>query len=175
MRARNLPGWSRFALGLAALLIAVIGTGCASRKPPEPMFIARFHLETSPNLPAPWAVPMVLPRSEISLAVVRNPVLTEADLANVELVQVDLGLCLLFQFTENGARQLFQVTGGAMGRRLILAVNGQPIGVRVIDAPVMNGQWLTFTELDDDAVTQLAVDLKRSILELRQASSKQRK
>lgn len=155
-------------------LMAVVGSGCASNRAGGPVYVARFHLETAANMPAPWSLPMVLPRSGIELPVVRNPVLTEADLANVELVRVDLGLCLLFQFTESGARQLFQVTGGGVGRRLVLAVNGQPVGVRVIDGPVMNGQWLTFTELDDDAVTQLAVDLKQSIQSLRKATGRRR-
>lgn len=166
---------ARWLVVAGALAILSATTACQSRKPQEPIFVARFHLETAPNLPAPWAVPMELPRSGTTLAVVRSPVLTETDLANVELVQVELGLCLLFQFTEFGARNLFQVTGGNLGRRLVLAVNGQPVGVRIIDGPVSNGNWLTFTELEDDEVTQLAVDLKRSVLEMRRRAEKQQR
>ena len=92
--------------------------GCASTPPlpPESRLTARFHLENQQG----QGVPATLPRSGVSLGLDPQPVLTEGDIINVELVQVDLGRCLMFQVSPSAARALYRMTGSNQGRRLVL-------------------------------------------------------
>lgn len=144
----------------AALLY--LAAGCTTKPGPEGLAIPRFYLESTD----PHATEIVLPVSGVRLPVSANPVFSEADIVNVELVEVDLGHCLLFQFTPEAARALHRVSGSHQGRRLVLTINGQPVGVRIIDAPFASGNLLTFTELPDEHLVGMAVRLKKSVRHL---------
>lgn len=152
----------------AALLVASAIAGCQS--PPkddyEPV-IAQFFVEVPPQIPG--AVTTQLPRSGVQVVVSPRPVLVEADVRNVELVKVDLGLCLMFEFTPEGARSLLRLSSANLGRRLVVTLNGKPFGARLLDGPINNGVLLTFVELPDDELTGTAVNLKRTALEVQTA------
>ena len=107
-----------------------------------------------------------LPKSGTRIAVQKEPLVSEFDIANVELVKVDMGLALLIQLNERGARALYRGTVTSMGGRVVFSVNGNAIGARRIDAAISDGNLYTFVEVDDDSLGQLVIDLKRSIVEL---------
>lgn len=116
-----------------------------------------------------------LPRSGVKIPVSPRIAFSEADVANVELVHVDLGLCLMFEFTPDAARSLMRVTGSNLGRRLVVTLNGRAFGARMIDTTFTDGRLMIFVELSDDELTATAVNLKRTAQEVQAAVAGGRK
>lgn len=143
------------AVGLAGL--AGCGTTPESRLVADT--VARFYLESPPG----QGTPVTLPRSQVGLRVNPKPVLTEGDLANVELVQVDLGRCLMFQLTPAAARDFYRLSVTNQGRRLVLHLNGAALGARRLDGAITDGVVFVFVELPDDELPGLVERLKRTI------------
>ncbi len=148
---------------LALLLLAGLAFalgGCASTPPlpAEARLTARFHLENQHG----QGVPATLPRSGVRLGLNPQPVVTEGDIINVELVQVDLGRCLMFQVSPSAARDLYRMTGSNQGRRLVLFLDGVASGVRRIDGPIADGIIYCFVEVDDEALPGLVEKLRRT-------------
>jgi len=91
-----------------------------------------------------------------------KPVITEGDVVNVELVQVDLGKCLMFQLTPSAARDFYRLSGTHQGRRLVLLINDVAIGARRLDGAMADGLVYIFVEMPDDQLPELVVRLKGS-------------
>ena len=144
-----------FLLG-GALLLA----GCQHRRAPEaPTAVARFLIETETDSAA---VVVTLPTSGVRVRAVPKPVITEFDLTGVVEVQVDLGRCLLFQLTPAATRDLYRLSAQNLGRRLVLLINGQALGVRVIDRPLEAGMLFIFLEVPDSELKTMVEDLNRT-------------
>jgi hypothetical protein len=147
------------ALGAIALVWAAGGVACQSAAPRDfTSMAARFFLE-APNADG---TPLMLPHSEVRLSVNPQPVITEGDIINVELVQVDLGKCLLVQLTPSASRDFFRLTATHQGRRLVLMVNGKALGARRIDGAITNGVVYVFAEVPDAELPALVDNLKKS-------------
>ena len=112
---------------------------------------------------------------QISLAVHPDPVFSETDLVNVDLVKVDLGLCLSFDLNDSAGRDLYRLTVNRQGRRLVLSLNNAPVGVRMIDQPLSSGNILIFVELPDEELEELVTNLKKTTEEVLKALKKSRK
>ena len=96
-------------LGFAVLCVAcMVCPGCQSA--PEPRdytaLSARIFLEAANT----DGTPVTLPQSGVRLSVNSKPVITEGDIVNVELVQVDLGKCLLIQLTPTATRDFYRMS-----------------------------------------------------------------
>jgi hypothetical protein len=148
-----------------SLLGAVLALGgCMSRKEkPAPPLVARFHLELKPG---EAGVSLDLPRSGLTIGVQRKPVLVEYDIANAEVAQVELGRCLLVQLRPAAANDLYRLTVSAMGRRLVLLLNDQPVGARRIDQTIADGNLLIFLEVPDEDLPAIVGRLRNTALEL---------
>ncbi len=161
----------RFFLPILALCgAALVGTGCSTSKKPidyTPQ-VARFYLESASG----DGTPLRLPRSEVNLAVNSKPVITEGDIANVDLVQVDLGKCLYFQLTPSASRDFYRMSVTHQGRRLALVINGVALGARRIDGPITNGVIYVFAEVPDEDLPMLVENLKKSAAALQKELSK---
>ena len=117
---------NRAVAGFLAAAWAVAIGGCHSApkvRDYTPMEV-RFYLEASPG----DGTPLTLPQSSVHVSVNPKPVITEGDVVNVELVKVDLGLCLLFQLTPGTVRDFYRLSATHQGRRLVLLVDGVAIG-----------------------------------------------
>ena len=145
----------------AFLIIAgVLLGGCTSVEKPRdyvPM-LARFYLEN----PVTDGIPVTLPQSGVRLTVNSKPVLTEGDVANVELVQVELGRCLLFQLTPSAARDFYRLSATNQGRRMALFLNGRAMGARRIEGPITNGSIYMFIETPEGDLPALVENLKKT-------------
>ncbi|MEO0510090.1 MAG: hypothetical protein AAF065_09555 [Verrucomicrobiota bacterium] len=108
-----------------------------------------------------------LPVSGTRITLQKEPLVNEFDIMNVELVKVEMGLALLIQMNDKGSRALYRGTVTNMGGRIVLTVNGNPIGARRIDGAIQDGNLYTFVEIDDDEIGQLVLDLKDSIEKLK--------
>jgi len=145
------------AITFLSLALSLLMGGCAS--PPadsRPLVIARFLIEANASQAA---IPVTLPVSGVRVRIIPKPVLTEFDILSVAEAQVDMGRCMLFRVTAPAARDLYRLTASQVGRRLVLVLNGQPVGARVIERPLEAGMLFIFLELPDAALPQLADDL----------------
>lgn len=129
---------------------------------------ARFFLEEADAR----AVAITLPKSESRITIGPKPVFTEGDIADVQLVQVDLGKCVLFQFTTAATRDLYRVSGSNQGRRLVLFIDNVPYGARRMEAPIMNGAMMMFIEIPDADLPTLVDNLKKTSAEIQRALSR---
>lgn len=158
----------------AAAGVALVLGGCQTA--PKPLdfdpIVPRFYMEAPARAPAVSVVE--LPVSKVAIPIYVRPVLTEAEIANVELVRVDLGLCLLFVCTREGAANLHRLSAANLGRRLVVTLNGVPYGARLFEAPIPDGRLFIFVEMNDEQVTTAAVDLKRTVHEIQTARARGR-
>ena len=144
---------------LTVLFAAVIATACTQTAlAPSKPTIARFFLELIDQTDAT----LVLPRSETRINVAAKPVFTEYDITNVEVAQVELGKCLLFQLTPAAARDLQRLSAVNPGRRLVLTIDGRPVGARRIDRTLDEGSLLVFVERPDEELPALQTDLRKT-------------
>jgi len=143
---------------VAALLLFAGGCASPSGSKPTADTLPRFHLESPPG----QGTPATLPRSQVGVMVNPKPVITEGDVVNVELVQVELGRCLMFQLTPAAARDFYRLSGSNQGRRLVLFLNGTAVGARRIDGAITDGVVFVFVELPDEELPALVERLKRT-------------
>ena len=147
---------------IAGLMMGMLGWlgGCKTAEVPRdytPMR-ARFFLEAASG----DGTPTTLPQSGVNVTVNSKPVLTEGDITNVELVQVELGKCRFFQLTPTATRDFYRMTVTHQGRRLVLVVNDRPLGARRIDGVITNGVVFVFAEVAEDELPKLVHDLKKT-------------
>lgn len=152
---------SRLLPALACLLFA---SGCQTTEPPPPEqpLIARFFLELRPGR---QGVRVQLPVSKVAMTLSPKPVLVESDITNVEVAKVDLGWCLYFQFSSAAASDLYRLSAGNVGGRLVLTLNGTPVGARLLDQAISDGGLLIFVELPNEELPPIAERLKRAAAE----------
>jgi hypothetical protein len=156
-------------LGLILALACLAGCQSAPTRDHVPT-VARFFLESA-DARAPR---VTLPRSGVQLGLAATPAIAEGDIVNVEVAQVELGRCLLFELTPAAARDLYRFTGTHQGGRLVLMVNGAAFGARRIDGPIADGRVFVFAEVDDDALPALARNLKQTSAEIQRAVAKKK-
>lgn len=158
-------GRSWWRVAFVALLAGLPG-GCHTAPRDYTPTAARFYLE------ADGGTTLTLPQSGVRIAVAAKPVISEFDVVNVEIAQVELGRCLLFQLTPSAARDLYRLTASHQGRRLVLTLDGRAVGARRIDGPFGDGTVLIFVELPDDQLPALVRNLKLTSGELQRAAAK---
>jgi len=154
----------RAALFLCTLLAFA---GCQSA-PPEPKvepLLARFFLEVGPG---EKGVTVELPVSHVNINVGPRPVLGEYDIAAVDVTRSNHGWCMVFDLNPAAMRDLYDMSVVAHGRRLVLALNGVPIGVRQLEQPIKDGELLVFVEVEDTQLAVLADRIRRTTQALAQ-------
>jgi hypothetical protein len=156
---------------LVAVVALGVLAGCQSSAPRDyTPTIARFFLESSDA----HSVPVVLPQSGLKLGLAAAPAITEGDIVNVEIAQVELGRCLMFELTPSAARDLYRFTGVHQGGRLVLVVNDAAFGARRIEGPIADGRVFVFVEVADSALPALVSNLKKTSADLQRAMAKKK-
>lgn len=156
-------------IAACAMVWALGATGCRTPAPVDyTPTQARLYLESTDGR----APTVKLPRSGVVISVSAKAVMTEADIVNAEVVQVDLGRCLLLQVTPAAARDLYRLTGANQGKRLVLTLNDVALGARQIEAPLAEGSVMIFVEMTDAALSDLVRDLKRTSAEVQRQISR---
>jgi hypothetical protein len=155
---------------LAALLLgaALVLAGCHTPPRDYTPTAARFYLEASSGEGAV----MTLPQSGVQVPISAKPVLSEFDIVDAELVQVELGRCLMFRLTPSAARDLYRLTASHQGSRLVLTLNGVALGARRIDGPMGEGTVLIFVEMPDEQLPALVRNLKLTAGEIQRAAAR---
>lgn len=102
---------------------------------------------------------VALPVSGSQIRINDLPVFVEADIAQVSVVRVDLGMCLMFQFQPTAQRSLYRLSGDRQGRRLVLIYNGLPLGARRLEGVIDGGVLFIFVEVEDAQLPGLAEEM----------------
>lgn len=153
-----------FVLFVACLALL---SGCKKDQPVENLKVPRLMIETKGvNYGSLTGSVVTLPVSGTKISIQGEPLVNEFEIYNVELVQVEMGKALLIQVSEKGARDLYRGSVSHLGARIVLMVNGNAIGARRIDGAIQDGKLYTFVEVEDDALDDLVLDLKESIVGL---------
>jgi hypothetical protein len=153
---------------IVALIVSLCGCASSSKPRDYKPTTARFYLEAG----GPDGTPVTLPQSGVNLIANSKPVFTEGDIVNVEIVQVDLGKCLMFQLTPSALRDLYRLSGAHQGRRLVLQIDNMSVGARRIDGPITNGVIFVFVELPDAELPTLVDNLKKTSVALQKEISR---
>lgn len=145
-------------------LTALSFSGCQSKGPMDysPTHARLFLESTDGRGPT-----KMLPKSGVVISIGTKAMITESDIVNAEVTQVDLGRCLMLQLTPAATRDLYRLTGSNQGKRLVLTLNDVPVGARKIDAPFIDGILYIFVEMTDAQLEDLVRDLKRTSFEIR--------
>lgn len=151
-----------FALALLA--------GCHSvgQRGPSPL-VARLHLEARSGEPG---VTVHLPVSGLNVTVNPKPVLVEYDLVDAQVAHVELGACLMLQFSPAAARDLYRLSVAGMGRRLVLFLNDEPVGAQRIRETMVDGVIYIFVEKPDAELPALVARLRRTTADITAAAQK---
>lgn len=146
------------ALGITFFSLA----GCNKENPKHSM---RFYVETSgTGQMGTWSKVMTLPNSGMSFTVTTEPAILEVNVDEVELMRTENGqLFVAFHFDDVGSRELYRQSVSAMGRRIVLEVNGAAVGARQFDGALDDGILYMFMDLPDDELETFVLDLKKSV------------
>ena len=104
-----------------------------------------------------------MPVSESEIQVLKEPVVGEYEIINIDLVQFDLGMGVQIHVTGRGARALYRTSVTHRGERIVLLANDLPVGARTIDAEINDGRFFMYLEMPDDELEQFVLDLRESI------------
>ena len=149
-------------LGLVLASLGFLFSSCSTTSGlrAEDRMLARFVVESDNG-----AV-VSMPVSGARIQVNPKATLTEYDYLDVSVVELDLGLCLQFALSHQASRAFYQTSAINQGRRLVLLVNGRPLGLRRIDRPVSNGVIYVFVEVPDGELPELAKNLRDTSIEV---------
>lgn len=148
----------------AGLLLAAAAAlvSCQTPEPPRDYdpIVPRFLVEVRAG---EQGLPARLPYSGVMVEVNPKAFFAEFDVAAVELVRAELGPSLLFQLNPDAAREFYRFSLSNRGRRLVLTLNGQPVGIRSIDQPVGNGILVFFPEIPQERLAQILIDMRKTL------------
>lgn len=159
----------RSLLPLCFLALASLGlfAGCRKDAVLENALVPRLLIETrNVDYGGLGGTVVTLPVSGTSIPVQTQPLVSEFDIVNVEMVKVDMGMAMLVQVSPRGARDLYRGSVSNMGGRIVLTVNGNAIGARRIDGAMQDGNFYTFVEVDDAELGQLVLDIKETLVDI---------
>lgn len=125
-----------------------------------PPLKARFFLENRLPTPLQKTVSQTLEVSKINITTDSQALILETDLINVELVKVELGLCLLFQIDRSLVNQLYTLSINEKGSRIVFIYNGRTIGSTILSNPIADGKLYMFLEISDRELPEIVADLK---------------
>lgn len=147
------------AVALVLSALCLLTTGCRGK--PEQVF--RFYQEQSAVTMLGDGLEGTMPISGANFTVGRTPILFEGDVEAIDLVQVDLGLCVLFQFSDAGRRELYRASVRGAGRRIFLFVNDVPVGARRLDGAIEDGKLYMFLEVPDSELPAFVEEMRTSL------------
>jgi hypothetical protein len=131
--------WPRFNIYLALALVSGLAAGCETPKKTQTAML-HVHIEMSPD-PTGMSQDISVLRSEpVLVTIKREPILTEANIVQVKVIDAQGGFALEVKFDENGTWLLEQYS--AANRGLHFAIFGQwsekRIDSRWLAAPIIS-------------------------------------
>jgi ABC-type phosphate transport system substrate-binding protein len=163
------PLYLFFLTGLIFALTGLAGCNTSTKKKDYVPTVARFLMESDQ---ADAFASITLPVSGVQIAVNNKPVITEFDITGVQLAQSDLGKFLVFSLTGDATRDIYRVSTTNQGRRLVLFINGQPVGARLIDRPFNSGTVAVFIAVPEETLPDLVKNLNATSADIQKQIAK---
>jgi hypothetical protein len=151
------------------VLFAAAGCNTFSKKKDYTRTEGRFLIEANSR---DAYMTVTLPVSGVQIAVNNRPVVTEFDFTGVDLAQSDMGKFLVFKLTAEAARDVYRLTTVNQGRRLVLFINGAPVGARVLEGPLNTGAIEVFVGLPDEILPELVKNLNATSVDMQKEIAK---
>lgn len=154
----------------------IAASGCSSPEKPKkkkrkyPETVARFLLEATD--PKDAGAVAHLPTSGVAISVEPKAYFTEYDIEKCEVVNNELGKGFAFKLTTAAARDLYKMSVPNQGKRLVTMVNGRPIGARRIDGALNQGYIVTYIEVPEDELEDMAKNITRTSTDMREEMEK---
>lgn len=158
-------------LALITALFAVSGCNTSTKKDFD-VTVARFFMEASEG---DAFASVTLPVSGVKIAINNRPVITEYDFTGVQLAESDLGKFLIFSLTGDATRDIYRTTVSNQGKRLVLFINGKPVGARLIDQPFNTGAIAVFAAIPDELLPKLVKNLHETSVDIQKQIEKAKK
>ena len=169
----------------ARLLAALAALALAGCTPELPEDVFTVYIEAPISAPASGQAPVRLAVSGVQVSVLRIPVVQAEHFLNTEVVEAgdpDIrSAFLLVQTDPKVAQTLLRTTSLAesMGKKLVLVVNDEAIGLMPLDQPVPDGNLFFAVERGTlgarKAAEYWSERLNRSILQFRKWRDKEEK
>lgn len=156
---------------LAFVLLGASGCASRSKKSEQTQRAARFLLEAGPR---DAGALVRLPVSQVSIAVEPKSHFSEYDIEKCEAVDLELGKALAFRLTAEAGRDLYRLSVQNQGKRLVTTINGRAVGARLIDGPLAQNYIVTYVELPEEDLVEVAHDIERTSGDLRAELEKQK-
>lgn len=165
-----------------AFLAALVASGCTPELPED---VFTVFIEAPVSAPASGQAPVRLVVSGVQVSVLRIPVVPAEYFLNTEVVEAGApdirSPYLLVQTDPKVAQALMRTTSLAesLGKKLVLVVNDDAVGIMPIDQPILDGNLFFAVERDKmgarAAAEYWSERLNRSILMFRKWREKEEK
>lgn len=110
----------------------------------------------------PGGTEWTLPVSGVRIACRPSPAVDSTNVADLDVVTLELGRALLLQLTPRGVADLTAELAGT-AKRIVLVVNRRAIGVVRLAPPIRDGRILLFVEISESELPDLVTALKPSL------------
>lgn len=157
---------------IAAVLMGAAGCSSSKKKKNFDATYARFLLEAADG---DAFATVTLPVSGVKISINNRPVVTEFDFTGVQLAKSDMGQFLVFMLTPDASRDVYRVTASNQGKRLVLFINGTPVGARMIDRPFNTGAITVFAALPEEELPKLVKNLNDTSVDIQERIEKEKK
>lgn len=139
----------------------------------------QFYVETSKFEPSSRSKTLKMHRSLEEIPVENKPIIRPVDIQTVNLVQfsyVEGGdgnpeVLFEFQLTPDASRRLYILTSYTRGhgRRVVMTMDGNPIGCMRIYYPVKDGKWRTRAELSRQEKDEMCLKMRESFKKIQKS------
>jgi hypothetical protein len=154
---------SRLLVGVTGALVALALASCQSQseKPPKDFVDVQFNLESLQGVPG--ASPE-FPLSKQHIAYDDDPSLIGREIGGMKIQATEMGSRTVFSLTEDGRRDLYRLSTTHQGQRLVVTINGKPLGVTTMAGPISDGKLSFYLELSDVDLPELAKSINDSCI-----------
>ncbi len=144
----------------ALLLVLGLAASCryAALKPSAGSADVRLFVESR----EPGGTEWILPVSGVRIACQSVPAVDITNVADLDVVTLELGRALLVQLTPRGVADLTAQLAGT-AKRIVLVVNNRAVGVVRLTPPIRDGRILLFVEISESELPSLVAGLKPSL------------
>jgi preprotein translocase subunit SecD len=158
----------QFNIYLALVVLLGLACGCKTTKKTQTAAL-RVHIETSPDPAGTSQTISVLRSDPVLITIKSEPILSEADVVQVKVVDATGGFAIEIKFDENGAWLLEQYSAANPGRHLVIfgqwgdkAANGRWLAAPLITSRISGGRLVFTPDCSREEADQLTVGLNNT-------------